>query len=155
MSFIDSFKRFSSSAKNFDEGKILKSIIKPNCFIRDDSTIEDCIRVLRNRSVTGMPVVDVQNQVVGFISEKDCLKFLYGAFYFNEISGEVSKYMNKNVSCIHPDMDLPTILKMFIDNPFHVYPVVDNNKKYLGILTRTDLLTEIYAIMDVMYNKAA
>lgn len=155
MGFMDSFKRFSSGGQNFDEEKILKNIIKPNCFIRDDSTIEDCIRILRNRSVTGMPVVDKKNQVVGFISEKDCLKFLYGAFYFNEISGEVSKYMNKNVTCINPEMDLPTILKMFTDNPFHVYPVIDSNKKYLGILTRTDLLTEIYAIMDVMYNKAA
>ena len=155
MGFIDSFKRFSDSGQKIDDSKILKNIVKPNCFIKEGASIEDCIRVLRNRSVTGMPVVDKNNQVVGFISEKDCLKFLYGAFYFNEISGEVSKYMNKDVTCIDNNMDLPTILKMFTDNPFHVYPVVDSNKKYLGILTRTDLLTEIYAIMDFMYNKAA
>ena len=155
MGFIDSFKRFSESGQNFDEGEILKNIIRPKCFIREDSSIEDCIRVLRNRSVTGMPVINTTNQVVGFISEKDCLKYLYGAFYFNEISGEVSKYMNKDVTCINRNDNLPTILKMFIDNPFHVYPVVDEHKKYQGILTRTDLLTEIYAIMDLMYKRVA
>lgn len=155
MGFIDSFKRFSEGGQRIDDSKILKNITKPNCFIREESTIEDCIRVLRNRSVTGMPVVDKNNLVKGFISEKDCLKYLYGAFYFNEISGEVSKYMNQDVLCINDSMDLPTILKMFTDNPYHVYPVVDSNKKYQGIITRTDLLTEIYAIMDFMYNKAA
>ena len=155
MGFIDSFKKFADSGQNVDESKILKSIIKPNCFIREKSSIEDCIRALRNRAVTGMPVVDQNSRVIGFISEKDCLKFLYGAFYFNENSGEVSKYMNKAVICIDDEMNLPTILKMFTEHPFHVYPVIDVNKKYLGILTRTDLLTEIYAIMDYMYNKAA
>ena len=155
MSFIDSFKRFSENGQQFNEGKILKSIIKPNCYVKESSSIEDCIRVLRNRSVTGMPVVNNKNQVVGFISEKDCLRYLYGAFYFNEISGEVSKYMNKNVECIVEGTDLATILKMFTDNPFHVYPVINSEKKYQGILTRTDLLTEIYAIMDHMFNNAA
>jgi predicted transcriptional regulator len=155
MGFIDSFKRFADAGQKLDDQKILRNIIKANCFIREDSSIEDCIRVLRNRSVTGMPVINNNHQVVGFISEKDCLKFLYGAFYFNEISGDVSKYMNKNVTFITSNMNLQTILQMFTDNPFHVYPVVDDNKKYMGILTRTDLLTEIYAIMDLVYNKAA
>ena len=155
MSFIDSFKRFSNNGQQINEEQILKNIIKPNCYIKESSSIEECIRVLRNRSVTGMPVVNSNNMVVGFISEKDCLKYLYGAFYFNEISGEVSKYMNKEVVCINESADLATILKMFTDNPYHVYPVVGAEKKYQGILTRTDLLTEIYAIMDHMYNNAA
>ena len=117
--------------------------------------IENAIGTLRNRGVTGMPVLDSNNNVTGFISEKDCLKYLYGAFYFNEISGDVSKYMNKDVKCISEDTDLATILKLFIENPYHVYPVTNIQKKYIGIISRTDLLVEIYAIMDFMYKESS
>jgi len=155
MGFIDNFKMFSKSGQKLDESKLLENIVRPNCFIKENTSIEDCIRTLRNRSVTGLPIVDDSKKVIGFISEKDCLKYLYGAFYFNEISGEVAKYMNKNVICVEKSTNLPTILKMFTENPYHIYPVVNEEKKYIGILTRTDLLAEIYAIMDVMYNKVA
>lgn len=155
MGFIDNFKVFSDSADRLNDENLIKSIVKKNCFISNGSSVDDCIRVLRNRGVTGMPVVDKKNNVVGFISEKDCLKYLYGAFYFNELSGDVTKYMNKEVVCIGEKTDLPSILKLFIENPYHVYPVVDQNQKYIGILSRTDLLTEIYAIMDLMYKDSS
>ena len=155
MGFIDNFKLFSGNDSKFDEQKLIKGIIKPNFFIKKNSSIDDSIRILRNRGVTGMPVVDERNNVIGFISEKDCLKYLYGAFYFNEISGDVSKYMNKNVQCIEEGTDLPTILKLFTENPYHVYPVINKEKKYIGILSRTDLLTEIYAIMDFIFKESS
>ena len=126
-----------------------------NFYISPTENIENAIKSLRNRSVTGLPVVDSNMKVVGFISEKDCLKFLYGAFYFNQLSGDVSSYMNKGVVVVDEDVDLPTILKLFIENPYHVYPVVDEQKKYVGMIRRTDLLAEIYAIMDILTKQSS
>jgi CBS domain-containing protein len=92
---------------------------------------------------------------VGFFSEKDCLRYLYGAFYFNQLGSRVEKFMNQNVISIQESFGVSEILKMFIENPFHIYPVVDEDNKLIGTISRTDLLSEIYAIMDVMFKQSS
>ena len=155
MGFMDNFKIFSGHKDGLDDKELIKKLVTQNYYISPNDNIEDAIKSLRNRSVTGLPVVDDQMKVVGFISEKDCLKFLYGAFYFNQHSGNVFSHMNKDVIVVQDDVDLPSILKLFIEKPYHVYPVVDEQKKYVGMIKRTDLLAEIYAIMDILTKQSS
>ena len=155
MGFMDNFKVFSGHENGFNDSDLIQKLVTKNYFISPEDNIEDAIKGLRNRSVTGLPVVDDEMTVVGFISEKDCLKFLYNAFYFNQYSGNVSSHMNRDVIVVDINVDLPTILKLFIENPYHVYPVVDEQKKYIGMIRRTDLLAEIYAIMDILTKQSS
>ena len=156
MGFIDSFKHFSENNEGLlDEKLIIKKLVRSSHYLSPNSSVEDAIKSLRNRSLTGMPVVDDHLNVIGFFSEQDCLKYLYGSFYFNEQVACVGDLMAKEVKVISDSNSLEDVLKLFIQNPFHVYPVIDTEKKYLGLLTRTDLLAEIYAIMDHMYQKSS
>ena len=156
MGFIDSFKHFSQSNDNLLDDKLLiQKLLRKNFFLSPDSSIEEAIKNLRNRSLTGMPVVDNDLKLVGFFSEQDCLRYLYGSFYFNEQVACVGDLMATEVKVINEFSSLEDILKLFIQNPFHVYPVLNVDGKYLGLLTRTDLLAEIYAIMDHMYQKSS
>ena len=96
-----------------------------------------------------------KGELIGFFSEKDCLRYLYGAFYFNQLGSQVEKFMNQQVISIKEDNGVADILKLFIENPFHVYPVVDENNYLVGTINRTDLLREIYAIMDLMFEQSS
>ena len=59
MGFIDSFKHFSQSNDNLLDDKLLiQKLLRKNFFLSPDSSIEEAIKNLRNRSLTGMPVVD-------------------------------------------------------------------------------------------------
>ena len=141
MGFIDSFKHFSENNEGIlDDELIIQKLVRSNYCLSPDSSVEEAIRTLRNRSLTGMPVVDDDLNVIGFFSEQDCLKYLYGSFYFNEQIACVGDLMSRKVKVITDSNSLEEVLKLFIQNPYHVYPVVDGEKKYLGLLTRTDLL---------------
>ena len=46
--------------------------------------------------------------------------------------------MNQQVISIKENNGVADILKLFIENPFHVYPVVDENNLLMGTINRTD-----------------
>jgi len=155
MSFIDSFNQFSKKNSGVDEKQVLKKMIKKSLTVRGSLSIEEAIEALSRSGQSGVPVVNDSGLLVGFFSEKDCLRYLYGAFYFNQLGSQVEKFMNQQVISIKESHNVADILKLFIENPFHVYPVVDENNQLLGTINRTDLLREIYAIMDLMFEQSS
>jgi CBS domain-containing protein len=155
MGFIDSFSRFSKKPTEIDEKKIIASIVMNSPTVPKSLSIEEAIDVLQKSKQTGVPVTNESGKLVGFFSEKDCLRYLYGAFYFNQIGSPVEKFMNQQVVAIKEDFSVTDILKLFIENPFHVYPVVDKENILIGTISRSDLLSEIYAIMDVMFEQSS
>ena len=44
---------------------------------RPEMPIYDAIRLMANRNITGLPVVDAELNLVGVLSERDVLKLLY------------------------------------------------------------------------------
>ena len=155
MSFIDSFSQFSGSSDGIDEKKVVRSIIKNSPTVSSSLSIEEAIDVLQLSKQSGLPVTNSKGELVGFFSEKDCLRYLYGAFYFNQLGSRVEKFMNQNVITIQESYGVSDIVKLFIENPFHIYPVVDEGNKLIGTISRTDLLREIYAIMEVIFKQSS
>lgn len=155
MGFIDSFSQFSGSSNGIDEKKVVRSIIKNSPTVSSSLSIEEAIDVLQLSKQSGLPVTNSRGELVGFFSEKDCLRYLYGAFYFNQLGSRVEKFMNQNVITIQENYGVSDIVKLFIENPFHIYPVVDEGNKLIGTISRTDLLREIYAIMEVMFKQSS
>ena len=155
MGFIDSFSQFSGSSDGIDEKKVVRSIIKNSPTVSSSLSIEEAIDVLQLSKQSGLPVTNSKGELVGFFSEKDCLRYLYGAFYFNQLGSRVEKFMNQNVITIQESYGVSDIVKLFIENPFHIYPVVDEGNKLIGTISRTDLLREIYAIMEVIFKQSS
>ncbi|MAW07322.1 MAG: hypothetical protein CME61_03455 [Halobacteriovoraceae bacterium] len=155
MSFIDSFKKFNESKNEIDEEKLISSMVKNSPTVNSSLNIEDAIKVIQSSHQSGIPVTNEKLELVGFFSEKDCLRYLYGAFYFNQIGSPVEKFMNQQVVTIKSDYKIADILKLFIENPFHIYPVVDEDNILKGTISRSDVLKEIYAIMDVMFEQSS
>ena len=58
------------------------------------------------------PVIDDTGKVVGFLSEKDCLKAALNASYYEERGGPVSQFMSRNIKTITASSPLTDVIEL-------------------------------------------
>ena len=80
-------------------------------------------RLLKSR-LTGAPVVDDEGQLLGMLTERDCLKVLVGAALDGLPSGKVADYMTAPAESIQPTASLFDIAHIFLTRSFRKLPVV-------------------------------
>jgi len=116
---------------------------------RPEMPIYEAIRLMVNRNITGLPVVDEQLNVVGIISEKDVLHLLYEEGIHTDRT--VADYMSTEVVAYDLDENLIHVCDCLLENPFRRVPVTRNGK-LTGIISRLDL---IQAILKIKHQEAA
>lgn len=107
-------------------------------------TIEEAIKLLVNNRITGMPVVNKRQQLVGVVSEYDIIRAIdsFDAHKPLDLSRTI-KY-SKRVSSITADTSLPSILKYFAEKKVRRLPVVNSHGKLVGIITRRDIMRILF-----------
>ena len=109
-------------------------------FTKDQSIIEVVDQLIKHR-ISGGPVVNEQLQVLGVISEGDCIKQISESRYYNMPMEDTSveKYMTRDVETIAPDINLFDAANIFLKSKRRRFPVVEN-KKIIGIVSQKDIL---------------
>lgn len=97
------------------------------------------IHLLMENGISGAPVVDNLGNLVGMLSEKDCLKVALEASYNDGYGGTVSDYMTPEVVTVDADASVLDVAQMFIKAPYKRYPVVEDNR-LVGQISRRDVL---------------
>jgi CBS domain-containing protein len=97
-----------------------------------------------DNKISGAPVVDDENQLLGLISEKDCLKLMAKGLDNNIPKVNVADFMTTKVDTILPEMDIYFAAGIFIKNTYRRFPVVDKNGKLVGQISRRDILRAIH-----------
>ncbi len=111
-----------------------------------ETQIIEAVDFLLRHQVTGAPVVDSDQRLVGIITETDLLKLVTEG-----IQGEppteatVAEYMTSDVITVPPTVDIYYIAGMFLANKFRRLPVVEDGK-IVGAITRYDLLRVVRAL---------
>ncbi|MGB5625217.1 MAG: CBS domain-containing protein [Woeseiaceae bacterium] len=101
--------------------------------------------LLRHR-VTGAPVVDADDKLIGIITETDLLRLVTEGIQGEPpVDATVAEYMTTDVITVSPTVDIYYIAGMFLTNKFRRLPVVENDK-IVGAITRFDLLRVIRAL---------
>ncbi len=127
--------------------------------VREDTTIRDFVRMLYQSASSGLPVVDKDRRVVGFISEKDVIQAALpgyfdllqsGSFWpeveqfskkLREMAGDpVRAYMVRTVGKVNQDEDDLYVAELMIQKGFKLLPVVDQQGVLIGVVRRIDLL---------------
>ena len=110
--------------------------------VRDDQNIYEALKILLKHKLSGAPVVNSDAELVGMLSEKDCLKmFVRGAFENDhQVGKNVSEYMQKTLVTCGPQDGVFKIADMFFQNSFRRLPVLDEKGKMVGLITRRDVL---------------
>ncbi len=97
------------------------------------------INQLIEMRISGAPVVDDHGNLVGLLSEQDCMKVALSAGYHNDFGGRVKDYMSENVATIDADTSILELAQRFIDSPYRRYPVM-RNSRLVGQVSRRDVL---------------
>ncbi len=115
----------------------IKSVMSTNILtVSPDTDIYDAIRILVDHNVTGLPVVDGNQAVLGILSEKDVLALMVNA---EDKPGRVADYMTVHPICFDQNDSLIEVAECFIDNHFRRVPIVADGK-LVGILSRRDIV---------------
>jgi CBS domain-containing protein len=106
-----------------------------------DLSIFDAAELLVDNHVTGIPVVDQQNNLIGILSEYDILRVL------KECSPEdnktVNDFMTRTVISFPDTAPTLDIWEFFIDNPTKRRVPIVSNGKLVGVVSRGDIVKQI------------
>ena len=107
--------------------------------LRHDRQVLDAVDDLIQRGFSGAPVVD-RDRLVGVFSERDALTAIAAAHYEQEPPGTVAQHMRRDFSVVAADYNIFEVASIFRDQPIRRVPVVDLERRMLGIISRGDLL---------------
>ena len=107
-----------------------------------DDQVMDAIHELVERQISGAPVVDSQGNLVGVLTERDCVATVLTAGYYGEAAGRVSEYMSRDVITVDADASLMEIAERFSSTPYRRFPVLKNNR-LVGLISRRDVLRAV------------
>jgi len=114
--------------------------------VSPDTDLIDAIGQLLDNRVTGAPVVDADGQMVGILTEKDCLTLTTLGVAGDAAAGPVEKFMDREVISVSSDTDIYYAAGIFMANHFRRLPVIDDGK-LVGAITRLDLLRVVHAYL--------
>ncbi len=117
-------------------------MVKNLITFRPETPISEVIDALLDNTITGAPVLNDRNEVVGLIDDKDCLNVLVGGVYYNRPVNEdnVAKYMSNVMKTISVKADIIEVAHIFLTTPYKRLLVMDENNKLVGQISRRDIL---------------
>jgi len=118
-----------------------------------DMTVAEASEKLIQSNQTGGPVLDVYKHVIGFLSEQECLSHLLEDTYLSEPHATVSDMMKVDVLTVGCDDSVLDLAQNMSANRPKLYPVVDENNRLVGIITRSDILNAINVHLRSFYEK--
>ena len=108
---------------------------------KPDQPVSEVIESLIQNRISGGPVVNENNELLGIISEGDCIKHISESRYYNMPmdNNTVDKHMVKNVDTIDGNMNIFEAADMFLKAKHRRFPIVENGK-LIGQISQKDIL---------------
>ena len=130
--------------------------------IREDASVQELAKLLARKKISGVPVVDDQNRVVGIVSEGDLvsqdadihfphyIELLGNIIYLESVkkyeerlekaaASSVSEIMTTEVISVQKDASIEEVATLMTDKEVNRLPVVDGDI-LVGIITRADVV---------------
>lgn len=139
------------SYKGVEKVKEKKSIVRPVTVedymtrrlitFRPDQTMDQVLDLLLAKNISGGPVIDENNNLIGIISEGDCLKEVVKGKYNNvpTLSGYVRDHMATDVKSVSPDLNIFELAQMFLNMRLRRFPVMKDGR-LLGQISQKDVM---------------
>ena len=112
--------------------------------IREDANYRTAFEIMKKQDLHHIPVANIDNDVVGILSRRD---LQLAASHYQEAPVEVSEVMHKRVIMIEPGANLATAAARMMENRIGSLPVSENGRQAIGMITETDLLRALIAVL--------
>jgi CBS domain-containing protein len=108
---------------------------------RPNQSVLEVMNTLIKKRISGGPVVNEKNELVGIISEGDCMKQISTSRYYNQPLQDfkVEQHMNTNVDTIDGSMNVFDAADKFLTSKHRRFPIVENGK-LVGQISQKDVL---------------
>ncbi len=138
----------------------------PTISVSKDNNVKAALNLLAEHNISGLPVIDNDGKVVGIVSGSDIIRYSQQkkVMPVSSISFWVSPYsetddiasvrngfeilhrtiienvMTRKVYTVSMDTPISEVAKLMINRKINRVPVVDNDGKLTGIISRADLV---------------
>ncbi|NQU18350.1 MAG: CBS domain-containing protein [Candidatus Saganbacteria bacterium] len=126
--------------------------------VTEETKLKDVAELLSMRALSGVPVVDHENRVVGYISEKDVILSMFpekvkienpdviGLTNLTQVinrlgrvgDAKVADYMDKNIHIVSEGTSTSDLAEIMLQKDLKRVPVV-RNRRLVGIVDRSSL----------------
>ncbi len=120
--------------KNPDEEQLALMMSTDPSIINKDKDLADAARLLYEKRVHGLPVVDKRKNLVGIISPTDILKTLP-----DEYDDVVENYYTSNLTPVYQDNPITIIMEIINITNETALPVLNDERKLVGVVSEGDL----------------
>lgn len=118
----------------------VKEVMTPNPIaLRPDSTVEEAVRVMAERNIGLILVVDDEGNLVGVFSERDVIRRVL-ARGLDPAKTRLSEVMTPNPKSIDPEATVEEALRLMARLGVRHLPVVDRESgKLVGVVSVKDI----------------
>jgi len=139
--------------------KVKEIMSKDVSRVQPEDNAKDALAVLFKMQISGLPVIDKEEKLVGMFTEKEVLKQILpsyldkvGRFVYEEnpksigkkfqdlINMSVSQIMRREVISIDAEATLCEVARIMLTQKIRRIPVLDQEKKVMGIVSREDVI---------------
>lgn len=141
MNFTPKFDTSTMETAKKSYEPVTRYMAKHLITFRPEDEVGKVIASLSEHQISGAPVLNNRNELVGIISEQDCLRVVLDSVYHNSpISKHLVKdYMQKDLLTISHDADVVDAANMFLKHRFRRFPVVKDGVLQ-GQVSKRDIL---------------
>jgi predicted transcriptional regulator len=104
-----------------------------------EQEVLEAARLLADRGIHSAPVMDNIGNLVGVLSDTDCMAVAIKAGYDPDSRCLVKEHMSTNVVTVEANESMLTIAEKFLKERYRRYPVMEDNRM-IGQVDRLDVL---------------
>lgn len=113
-----------------------------------DMDVLAAIHQLIEFKLSGAPVIDHHGNLIGFLSEKDCMKVALNAAYQGEAGGRVADFMHQGVEIVDVETSIIEVAEKFLETAYKCLPVIKDNR-IVGSITRQNILKALETAANI------
>jgi DeoR family transcriptional regulator, catabolite repression regulator len=133
-----------------DSIKIMEHMDRQPVLLNADMSLANAVEHLLAHNKAGAAVVDYRGQLVGFLSQQDCLAVMLKSSYHCDMTSVVSDCMKTDVLFVSPDDSILQLAEQMLGPKPKIYPVVSDGK-VIGTINRTNVLSAMNTYMQQCY----
>lgn len=160
-----------ASMRNRESVLVEKLMTQPVETVNVDSTLSDAAHLMVTNRISGLPVVDNENRILGIITEADFLSALGVPSHqpnhsvwqtlehmfsqpvqMRDTEGLVSDLMVDKVVTVAPQQTLHQVLEVMNKNQIKRVVVCDEAQHVVGMITRSDLVRMFFDHFNPVNN---
>lgn len=146
--------------------KVKDFMIQDVISVNESDTIKKLLNTLVENKIGGVPVVDSDGKLVGMISDGDVLRTIqpkdtvvydyFSLMAYTYEKGNLAKVLDtikdqpllkmakkRGIVTVKEDDDIETALKLLAKHHFKKIPVIDEQRKVVGVISRGDIIRTI------------